>query len=166
MFLLDTEIVLGFRNVKLHESSAGLASWATMTPRHSLFLSAMALLELEHAAARAERRQKGASAAWQGWIHQQLLPAFEGRILPVDAAIAVRAARLGYAEIRDGLLAATAAEHNLTLATRRTNAFKAGRIKLLDPWNFDPDAEGELDADWREASRAGSHWLKNLFVRA
>ncbi|RYD57224.1 MAG: type II toxin-antitoxin system VapC family toxin [Sphingomonadales bacterium] len=165
MFLLDTEIVTALHGAKPGESSAGLLSWAATTPRNSLFLSAMALFELEYAAARAVRRSKDGGAGWQAWLNDQLLPAFEGRILPIDSAIAIRAARLGYPEIRDGLLAATAAEHNLTLATRRTSAFRTGRIKLLDPWKFDPDAEGEA-ADWREATRTGPHWLKNLFVRA
>jgi len=46
-----------------------------------------------------------------------------------------------------------------------TAAFRAGRVRTFDPWGWRP-AAGEEDADWRQAARTGSLWLKNLFVRS
>jgi len=93
------------------------------------------------------------------------MKAFEGRILPVDAAVVRRRALLPYPDARDGLLAATAVEHGLTLVTRNIAAFKAGRVRTFNPWGYTPTASDE-DADWRQAARTGSLWLKNLFVRS
>jgi toxin FitB len=161
MYLLDTGVVLELRKAKAGRTDAGLAAWAAGVPRQHLFLSALALLELGNAAA----REKGSAAALQAWIDGQVLPAFDGRILPIDAAVVRRRAQLPYADGRDGLLAATALEHGLTLVTRNTAAFKQGRVKLFNPWGYTPEDDAD-DADWGQAARTGPLWLKNLFVRA
>jgi len=163
MFLLDTPVVLELRKAKAGRTDAGLASWAAGVSPQTLFLSALSLLELENGAARAEGRDKAAGAALRDWIGGQVMPAFDGRVLPVDAAVVRRRGQLPYADGRDGLLAATALEHGLTLVTRNIRAFKAGRVKLFNPWGYAPDAQD--DDDWGQAARTGPLWLKNLFVR-
>ncbi|MEJ8630245.1 hypothetical protein P0F65_11095 [Sphingomonas sp. I4] len=92
----------------------------------------------------AQRRRGG------DWIADRVLPAFEGRILPVDMAVVRRSAGLGYAQTRDALLVATALVHGLTLVTRHVAAYKIGRPKLFCPWGFVPETVGE---DWRQATR-------------
>ena len=165
MYLLDTPIVFELRKAKAGRTDAGLAAWAAGVARERLFLSAISLMELDASAARAGPRDKAAAAALRNWIDSQVMPAFEGHILPVDAAVARRRGQLAIADTRDALFAATALEHGLTLATRNPAAFKGARVKLFDPWGYTPDAIEE-DADWRDAGRAGPLWLKNLFVRA
>jgi hypothetical protein len=100
------------------------------------------------------------------WIDLNLVPAFEGRVLPVDAAVVRRRAQLPYANTRDGLLAATALEHGLTLVTRKVSAFRAGRVKLLNPSGYSAQAGVEDDEDWGQGTQTGHLWLKNLYVRA
>jgi predicted nucleic acid-binding protein len=163
MFLLDTPVVLELRKAKAGRTDPGLATWAAGVTPQTLFLSALSLLEMENGAARAEARDKAAGAALRDWIGGQVMPAFDGRILAVDAAVVRRRGQLPYADGRDGLLAATALEHGLTLVTRNTSAFKAGRVKLFNPWGYTPDAHD--DDDWGQAARTGPLWLKNLFVR-
>ena len=92
------------------------------------------------------------------------MTAFDGRVLPIDAAVARRATGLDYAELRDALMAATALENGLTLTTRQTATFRTGRVKTFNPWRYTVEAATD-DIDWRQASRAGPLWLKNLFVR-
>ena len=163
MFLLDTDLLLDLRLGEAGGCPAGLISWAGGAARQRLFLSALSLMELERgAAAAAQERSKDAALAWRQWIDEQLLPAFEGRVLPIDAAVARKQAELPHADIRDALLAATALTHNLTLATYRATQLRHARLKTFDPRGY---AE-EMDSDWREATRTGSAWLKNLFVRA
>ena len=164
MFLLDTGVVLELRKAKAGRTDAGLASWAAGVPRQQLFLSALSLLELETSASRLERSDKAAGAALRGWIEAQVLAAFDGRILAVDAAVVRRRAQLALADTRDALLAATALEHGLTLVTRTPALFKAGRVRIFNPWGYTPDAS-EDDSDWGQAARTGPLWLKNLFVR-
>lgn len=164
MYLLDTGVVLELRKARAGRADPGLASWAAGVPRQSLFLSALSLVELDSGAAQAAREDKAAGAALRAWIDGQVLPAFDGRILPIDAAIARRRAALGYADARDGLLAATALEHGLILATPTPAAFRAGRVKVFNPWGYAPDP-AEEEGDWGQAGRTGPLWLRNLFVR-
>lgn len=165
MFLLDTGIVLELRKAKGGQSDAGLAAWAAALPRQKLFISALNLLEIENAAARLARKDRAAGLVVRDWIDQRVMPAFEGRVLPVDAAVVRRRAQLPYANTRDGLLAATALEHGLTFVTHRVSAFRAGRVKLLNPSGYVAQTTDE-DEDWSHGTQAGHQWLKNLYVRA
>ena len=165
MFLLDTGIVLELRKARSGESDPGLAAWAAAIPRQKLFISALSLLEVENAAARLGRKDRAAGLAVRDWIDNRVLPAFEGRVLPVDAATVRRRAQLPYANTRDGLLAATALEHGLTFVTHRVSAFRAGRVKLLNPSGYVAPASEE-DEDWAHGTQTGQQWLKNLYTRA
>lgn len=164
MFLLDTGIVLALRRARSGDADAGLVGWAGGIARQTLFLSALNLLEIENAAARLARKDRDAGLAVRDWIDNRLLPAFDGRVLPVDAATVRRRAQLPYANTRDGLLAATALEHGLTLVTHRVSAFRAGRVKLLNPSGY-VAPPGDDDEDWSSSGHSGSQWLKNLYTR-
>ncbi len=165
MYLLDTGIVLELRKAKTAQSDPGLAAWATGIARHKLFISALTLLEIENAAARLGKKDRTAGLTVRTWIDSHLIPAFDGRVLPVDATVVRRRAQLPYANTRDGLLAATALEHGLTFVTRKVASFRAGRVKLLNPsgHNLLPPDE---DEDWGQGTQTGHLWLKNLYVRA
>ncbi len=165
MYLLDTPVILDLRKARAGQTDAGLAAWAAGVARERLFLSAISLVELEGVAARSARSDKTAGAALRGWIDNQVVPAFEGHILPLDAAVARRRGQLAMAETRDALFAATALEHGLTLVTRNKAAFKGARVRLFDPSGYKPTNEAEDEADWRSAARSGSLWLRNLFIR-
>lgn len=164
MYLLDTGIVFELRSARAGQADAGLVAWAAGVARERLFLSAISLVELEATAERTARRDKAGGAALRTWIDGQVLPAFEGHVLPLDTAVARRRGQVALADTRDALFAATALEHGLTLVTRNVAAFKGARLKLFDPKGYQPDAVDE-DGDWRAAARNGPLWLRNLFVR-
>ncbi|WP_343616190.1 PIN domain-containing protein [Novosphingobium sp.] len=163
MHLLDTPIVLALREARGGTADPGLTAWATGVSRQSLFISALILHELESEAVHVARQDKAAGAVWRAWIDDQVMQAFNGRVLSIDAPVVRRAAQLGYEDQRDGLLAATALEHGFTLVTLRPRAFRQGRVRLFNPLGYVP-ATG-VD-DWRQAARAGPAWIKNLFVRS
>jgi len=163
MYLLDTGLLLDLREARGPRGDPELAAWADRVPAQQMFLSAVSLLELETAAARAAKTAKDGGAAWRAWLDEQVGPAFEGRILSVDAAVIRRRAQLSYGLDREGLLAATALVHNLTLVTREARKFRTGRVKVLDPARL--EFEGADDADWRGATRTGAAWLRNLLIR-
>lgn len=79
----------------------------------------------------------------EGWLRNDLLPWFEGRILPVTQAIADRWGILdGESQLRgtplntaDGMIAATAIEHNLTIVTRNVKDFAALGVQIYSPWD-------------------------------
>jgi predicted nucleic acid-binding protein len=72
----------------------------------------------------------------------ELQPRFSGRIVPIDTAIADRwglltaeAKRNGKPlSIIDGLLAATALHHNLTVVSRNISDFANTHVPVLNPW--------------------------------
>lgn len=165
MYLVDTGIVLELRKAKSAQSDPGLTAWAAGIARQKLFISALNLLELENAAARLGRKDRAAGLLVREWIDKHVMPAFDGRILPVDAKIVRRRGQLPYANTRDGLLAATALEHGLTLVTRRVASFRIGRVKLLNPSGHSLHP-AEDDEDWGQGAQTGHLWLKNLYVRA
>ena len=164
MYLLDTPIVFALRQARSGAADPGFVAWAAEVPRERLFVSAISLVELEATVAQTMRRDKAAGTALRTWLDGQVVPAFEGHVLALDAAVARRRGQLALAETRDALLAATALEHGLTLVTRNLAAFKGARVKLFDPWGYQPSAQDE-DSDWRTAGRSGPLWLRNLFVR-
>jgi predicted nucleic acid-binding protein len=165
MYLLDTGVVLELRKARSGQCDPGLAAWAAGIARQKLFISALNLLEIESAAARLGRKDRAAGLVVREWIDDRVMPAFEGRVLPVDAAIVRRRAQLPYANTRDGLLAATALEHGLTFVTRKVSAFRAGRVKVLNPSGASSPPPDE-EEDWGQGTQTGHLWLKNLYVRA
>ena len=165
MYLLDTGIVAALRKAKWDADLTPLAQWARRVPNPNLFISALSLLELENGVAQAAKRDPEAAKPLRDWLDAQVARAFDGRILSLDAAIVRRRAQLSYEDGRDGLMAATALEHGLTLVTRRPSAYRSGRVKLLNP--FDAETQDSLtDKDeWSGDPRAGAGWLRNLFLR-
>ncbi|WP_230770773.1 PIN domain-containing protein [Sphingomonas sp. Leaf4] len=167
MILLDTDVLWELRHVSSGRGDAAVAAWAVGQSRADLFVSALALAELGAGARSIERADKAGAAALRRWADGAVRRAFDGRILPVDTGVAMRAATLGYANMVDGLIAATALEQGLTLATGNPAAFRMGKVRTVNPWRYTP-APGELpadDGDWRQASRGRATWLRNLFAR-
>ncbi|GHU26916.1 hypothetical protein AGMMS50256_05370 [Betaproteobacteria bacterium] len=67
---------------------------------------------------------------------------FIGRLLDIDAAVADRWGRLQASAGHtlpaiDGLLAATALRHNLTLVTRKVRDFDGLGVPLVNPWEVE-----------------------------
>ena len=137
MYLLDTNVVSELRKVRAGRSDPGVAAWADQVEPGSLFLSTITLHELELGVLLMERRDAKQGSLLRQWLEQAVLPAFGGRILVVDAAVARRSAALHVPDpqpFRDGLIAATALEHNLVVVTPNLADFEATGVKLLNPW--------------------------------
>ena len=165
MYLLDTPIIAELRKARTGDTDPGLILWASRVARPSLFISALSLLEIEGGIAQVAKRDKPAGDTLRTWLDNHVMAAFDGRILPVDAAVAKRRGQLTLSDSRDALMAATAQVHGLTLVTRNVSAFKSSRVKLFNPWGYHPDDPAEDATDWRESTKTGPLWFKNLFLR-
>ena len=136
-FLLDSNVVSELRRVRTGRADPNVVAWAEAQVPSSLFLSAIVVFELELGVRQKERTDPVQGRVLRLWLDGQVLPAFEGRVLPVDTAIAVRAAPFHVpdpAPMRDSLIAAAAAHHSLTVATRNIDDFARTGVPLVNPW--------------------------------
>jgi predicted nucleic acid-binding protein len=138
MFLLDTDVISELRKAGDGKADANVVAWLSGADAASFYLSAVTLMELELGILRIERRDPAQGARLRGWLGHRILPEFADRTLPVDAAVALRCARLHvpdpYSE-RDAFIAATALVHGMTLVTRNLADFKATGVSLVNPWD-------------------------------
>lgn len=136
MFVLDTNVVSELRRPE--KADPKVSAWASSVPLASTYLSAITILEIELGALSVERRDDAQGRVLRAWIDGQILPRFEGRILPIDAAIAQRCARLHVPDPRaerDALIAATALVHGMTIVTRNVADFRPTGVPVVNPWS-------------------------------
>ena len=135
MFLLDTNILSELR--RGDHCSVGVSRWYAGVQYADLFISVLVIGEIRKGIARLHRRQDYRQAEFlEVWLETSR-DFFADRILPVDAAVADTWGRMH--AIRnvlavDGLLAATAIVHNLTMVTRNVSHAQGLGADLLNPF--------------------------------
>lgn len=135
--LLDTTVVSELRKPR-NQANNGVQDWARSQAAETLFLSVITVLELEIGVARMERRDPQQGRRLRSWLSDRVLIAFADRILPIDVAVAQRAAALHSPDPRperDALIAATAKVHGLRVVTRNVKDFAPMGVDVVDPWN-------------------------------
>ena len=133
-FLLNTNVVSEIR--KRERADRGVRRWFEAAAEDSLFLSVLVLGEIRRGVELKRRRDPHAAQHLEAWL-SSLEVTFSDRLLPVDSAVSDVWGRLNVARPLpsvDGLLAATAIVHGLTLVTRNTDDFARVRVPLLNPF--------------------------------
>ena|SRR5215469_15548924 len=136
-FLLDTNVISELVKLK---PEPRVTDWIEATDESSLYLSVLTLGDIRKGIAmlpQAKRR-----TAIESWLDVSLSVRFAGRILPISEAVADRWGTLsGLAQLDgtrlpviDGLLAAIALHHNLTLVTRNIKDISATTVPTFNPW--------------------------------
>ena len=141
MYLLDTHVVSELRKIRLGKAGRHVAKWADSLDAADLYISVITVQELEVGVLLAERRDPSQGAVLRAWLNDHALPAFNDRILTVDVAVAQRSARLHVPNprpVRDGLIAATALVHGMTVVTRNVAGFEPTGVAVLNPWERAP----------------------------
>lgn len=136
MIVLDTNVV---SETMKPQPSPRVTAWLDQQAVETLYLTSPTMAELLFgiAAMPAGPRKNRLTGNLDA-----LLAIFEGRVLPfeVDAAhhyarLATTARKAGRGlPIPDGYIAAIAAAHGFTVATRDTGPFAAVGLSVLDPW--------------------------------
>lgn len=133
-YLLDTNII---SETIRRNPNKKLIAWLEQLPGEALFVSVLTLGEIRKGveALSDEKRRENLRL----WLEHELPAWFEGRVLPVDIAVADRWGRL-LAEVArsipsiDSLLAATALHHELRLVTRNAKDFDYPGIEVINPF--------------------------------
>lgn len=135
--LLDTNVL---SEVTKPSPDEGVLRWIHGLDEDRTFISIISIAESRRGVALMDGGRK--RDALGEWLAHDLPHRFENRIIPVEGlvalawgdlmALAKRSGR-GLASM-DGLIAATAVAHQLTLATRNTKDFEGFGVDIFNPW--------------------------------
>jgi len=136
-FLLDTNCISELVRPK---PEPRVLSWMEAADEEMLYLSVLTVGEIRKGLAGLDQGKRRTQL--ETWLEVELQARFAGRIVPIDTGVADRwgwlaaeAKRKGKGlSIIDGLLAATALHHNLTVVSRNANDFVNTPVPVLNPW--------------------------------
>jgi toxin FitB len=137
MYLLDTNVVSEMR--RRARMAPAVAAWASQVRPIDLYLSTITIMELETGALLVARRDAEQGRLLVDWIERHVLRAFDGRIIPVDPAVARRGAALHVPNprpVNETLIAATALSHRLSVVTRNVRDFDGTQVTVVNPWDW------------------------------
>ena len=117
--------------------SSKVTGWVDAQSESDLFLSVLTIGEIEEGIAALSAGQKRDTLL--AWVRRALPERFAGRILMVESAVATawgeyRGRSRQTVPVVDGLIAATAAVHHLTVVTRNVSDFRRFDVSVFDPW--------------------------------
>jgi predicted nucleic acid-binding protein len=133
-FLLDTNVISEIR--KRDRADPNVARWVARTPVTEIGTSVLVLAEIRRGIELKRRRDPEQAKSFDRWF-LQMRTGLADRVLPIDEAVAEAWAMLGIPNplpLIDGLLAATAKVHGLTLVTRNVAQIAATGVSLFDPF--------------------------------
>ena len=133
-FLLDTNVVSELR--KGRRANDNVRSWFAQVDDEALHLSALVIGELRQGIERCRRRDPTSAMHLERWL-AKILDAYADRIVPIDGEVAEAWGRLNVPDplpVIDGLLAATAQVHEMTLVTRNTADVLRCDIAMINPF--------------------------------
>lgn len=135
-YLLDTNVVSELRKAKPHPHVAG---WHRSQRTSEAYLSTLVIGEIRQGIEHVRPRDPRQSDALERWL-TGLLSSYTSRILPVTLEIAQEWGRFNALPQPpppiDGLLAATAKVHRLTLVTRNVTDVTRTGVAVVNP--FEP----------------------------
>jgi toxin FitB len=136
-FLLDTNVISELVRPK---PEPNVKAWVAAIDENLLYLSVLTLGEIRKGIASVKDAARRVTL--EAWLNSDLVLRFAGRLLSVDQPVADRWGRLSahagtksLLPVIDGLLAATALHHNLTLVTRNTKDVAATAVPVFNPWS-------------------------------
>jgi predicted nucleic acid-binding protein len=136
-FLLDTNCI---SELVRRNPEPRVLRWIDAADESLFYLSVLTLGEIRKGIASLPASRQRTKL--ETWLELELQARFAGRILSLDSQIADRwgmlaaeAKRRGKAlSAIDGLLAATAVHHNLTIVSRNVSDFASTPVLVVNPW--------------------------------
>ncbi|HYS47386.1 MAG TPA: type II toxin-antitoxin system VapC family toxin [Xanthobacteraceae bacterium] len=132
MYLLDTNVISELRRVRPH---GAVLAWLRNVSDSDLHVSAVSLGELQAGVEITRDQDPDKASEIEAWIDRV---AETYNVLPMDARTFRCWARLMHRKsdtlIEDGMIAATADVHGLTIVTRNVRHFQPFGVRTLDPF--------------------------------
>jgi predicted nucleic acid-binding protein len=136
-FLLDTNILSELRKPK---PDRRVVSFVRSQPLESLHVSIVTFAEVRFGIELVTDVRKRAQL--NEWLDANLRPLFEHRVIGIDEDVMLKwrlmvedGRRIGHTFSQpDLLIAAAAATHGLTVATRDTTEYELAGVPVYDPW--------------------------------
>jgi predicted nucleic acid-binding protein len=137
-YLLDTNVISEYSRVRLPD--ARVKTWVDAQNEDALHLSVLTLGEIRKGTTLLPAGNK--RDRLERWLETELPARFTARLLPINAEIAeLWGAMAGQAQLKgitlaiiDGLMAATAKHHDLTVVTRNVRDFSVWGLSVVNPW--------------------------------
>jgi predicted nucleic acid-binding protein len=139
-YLIDTNIISEVR--KGARCDPHVSAWYASIEDRDLFLSTLVLGEIRRGVELARRKDTEKAAALETWL-RQVETAFGQRILGIDNVVCDQWGRISAIRsipVIDGLLAATAMIHGLTLVTRNDRDIAGLGVMVLNPFRIGNDS--------------------------
>jgi len=133
-YLIDTKVLSELR--KRERGHPGVVRWAATVDPSDLHTSVLVIGEIRHGIELKRRTDTAQAAALDIWL-DKVREGLGARILPVDERVAELWGRLGIPDplpTTDGLIAATAIVHGLTIVTRNIDDMARTGATVLDPF--------------------------------
>lgn len=132
-YLLDTNVI---SEVRKPNGNPNVRAWFTSVKGTDLYLSVLVVGEIRQGIERLRRRDPAQTSIYDAWL-TQLRRDYADRILPITPVVAEEWGRLNVPDplpVIDGLLAATAHVHGLTIVTRNVADLARTGVPLLNPF--------------------------------
>jgi toxin FitB len=137
-YLLDTNVISEYIHTRPPEKR--VRDWIDAQDEKALYLSVLTLAEIRKGITLLPPSSRRSQL--QTWLETELPLRFADRLLPVDEKVADRwGAMAGLARLQgialpviDGLIAATAINHGLTLVSRNVRDFAVWHVPVINPW--------------------------------
>lgn len=136
-WLLDTNILSELRRPR---PNASVVSFVAAQPLELLFVSIVTFAEIRFGIERVNDAVHRTEL--NDWLTHKVRPMFEQRVLPVSEDVMFRwrlmvedGRKAGHTYSQpDLIIAATALDYGLTVATRDTSDFEKARVPVVNPW--------------------------------
>ena len=131
-YLLDTNVVSELRKRRPH---GAVVAWLKSLREEQVFLSAVTMGELQSGIELTRLQDSEKAAEIETWV-DQLAASYQ--VLPMDSPCFREWGRLMHGKpnqlLEDGMVAATARVHGLTVATRNEGDFRPFNVPVLNPF--------------------------------